>query len=58
MPEYRYVGTVAREVQVGDKSVPLAPGDFITLSKDEFKQATEAELQFIEAASKTEGSEK
>lgn len=50
MPEYRYVGTVAREVEIGDKAVPLSPGDFVTLNKDEFTKATENGLQLIEGS--------
>jgi len=37
MPKYRYVGEVATQVSVGDKRVPLAPGDFINLSDNDLK---------------------
>lgn len=32
---HRYVGTHASEVIVGDKVIPVAPGDFVTLSADD-----------------------
>lgn len=48
MPDYRYVGTVAREVQIEERSVPLAPGDFVTMTKKEYEYATEQGLSFIE----------
>lgn len=48
MPKYRYVGTVAREVQVGDKVIPVGPGDFVTMSAEQLKEAEENGLRFIE----------
>lgn len=43
MGKYRHVGDHAVNVNVGDKTVPLAPGDFVTLSsadeKDEYNQS-------------------
>jgi hypothetical protein len=49
MPNYRYVGAAAVFVEVGDRQVPLAPGDFVTLSGEEYETATENGLQLIEA---------
>ena len=56
MPEYRYVGAVAGTAEIGDKLVPVAPGDFVEMSSEEYQQAAENGMQFIEAAApKQEG---
>jgi hypothetical protein len=62
MPNYRYVGTVASEVAIGDNIVPIGPGDFVTMSADEMKVAEENGLDFLEVKGETakakEGGEK
>lgn len=41
---HRWTGNHAQEVSVGDKRVMLAPGDFVTLSKDDAANPDNAEL--------------
>lgn len=55
MPKYRYVGTVAKDVAIGDKRVPLGPGDFITMSAEQHDAAVEEGLQFMKADGKEGG---
>lgn len=52
MPKYRYVGTVASEVAIGDTIVPIGPGDFVTMSAEE---AEESELALLEVDEKAAG---
>lgn len=56
MPKYRYVGTVAREAELGDKRPMLEPGEFVTMSAEQYKTNDENGLKFIEV--KNEGSDK
>jgi hypothetical protein len=49
MPNYRYVGAAAVFVEVGDKQVPVAPGDYVTMSGEEYETATANGQQFVEA---------
>lgn len=58
MPKYRYTGTHADEIAIGDKIVPVAPGDFVTLSADDYKAATDKDLSLIEVKKDKEGSDK
>lgn len=32
MTEYRWIGNHAEQISIGDKRVPVAPGDFVELS--------------------------
>lgn len=52
MPKYRYVGTVASEVAIGDNIVPIGPGDFVTMSAEEYDAATEAGLALLDTSAK------
>jgi hypothetical protein len=52
MPKYRYVGTVASEVAIGDNIVPIGPGDFVTMSAEEYDTATENGLAFLDIDAK------
>lgn len=42
--QYRFVGSHAEEIAVGDKRVPVGPGDFVNLSDDDLKQEGNAVL--------------
>jgi hypothetical protein len=42
MTTYRYIGYYASEVLVGEKSVPVAPGDFVDLSEEDVSNAENA----------------
>jgi hypothetical protein len=33
--QYRYIGYYASEIIIGDKTVPVAPGDFVDLSEED-----------------------
>jgi hypothetical protein len=48
MPNYRYVGAAAVFVEVGDRQVPLAPGDYVEMSSEEFQTATANGLNLLE----------
>jgi hypothetical protein len=48
MPKYRYVGTVASEVAMDENIVPIGPGDFVTMSAEQYEAATENGLAFLE----------
>ena len=44
MSSYRYTGEYAGTVMVGENSVPVAPGDFVELSKDDLENEDNAVL--------------
>lgn len=44
MPQHRYVGDHADTVMVGDNSIPVAPGDFVDLEKDDLEDEGNASL--------------
>lgn len=37
MTKFRYFGDHPDHIQVGDKSIPVSPGDFVDLSDDDVK---------------------
>ena len=59
MAKLRFVGMYAKHVKIGDKSVPIGPGDFIELSAADEKHEDNAELmnELIPVPSKAKGGE-
>lgn len=62
-PTHRYVGGYARDIRLAnDKTPMLAPGDFVTLSKDDLENEVIKEMldsgSLIATATKAEGGEK
>jgi predicted P-loop ATPase/GTPase len=50
MPDYRFIGNCAKNVLSGDKIIPVAPGDYITLNAEDYQQAVETyALELVEA---------
>lgn len=55
MPKYRYVGDHADTVQKGDTAIPVAPGDYVELTKKEAEEDDHnKELALIPAEGKGE----